>query len=168
LGASPGAFRAVWRTRPWPSHRRGSTRRRCTRRGGLTTARDSSGEQSRGQQSSNDQNKGVGGLLTLRGSDGVTEQRWRCKDTTGRRRWGSGCARIAPVSADRTNQREKGHTEGCPEQLTARRNSLWHGTGHRRDDDRRTGSSRRWAVAELSARMGRARERARGFGRGRK
>jgi hypothetical protein len=37
--------------------------------------RDSSGEQSREQQSSNYQNKGTGGLLTLRGSAGVTEQR---------------------------------------------------------------------------------------------
>jgi hypothetical protein len=168
LGASSGAFRAVWRTRSWPSRRRGSTRGRCTRRGGLTAARDSSGEQSREQQSSNDQIKGAGGLLTLRGSAGVTEQRQRHKDTTGRRRWGSGCARIAPVSVDRTNQRREGHTDGCLEQLTARRNSPWHGTGHRHDGDRRTGRSRRWAVTELSTRVGRARERARGFGRGHK
>jgi hypothetical protein len=71
----------------------------------------------------------------------------------GRRRRGSGYARIAPVIADRTNQRGEGHTEGCLEQLTARQNSPWHGMGHRRDDDRRTGSSPGRAVAELSARV---------------
>jgi hypothetical protein len=78
--------------------------------------RDSSGEQSREQQSSNDQIKGTDGLLTLRGSVGVTEQRCRHKDTTGRRRRGSGSARIALVSADRTKQRGEGHTEGCPDE----------------------------------------------------
>jgi hypothetical protein len=167
LGASSGVFRAVWRTRPWPSCRCGSTRGCCTRQGELTVARDSSSEQSHEQQSSNDQIKGTSGLLTLRGSAGITKQWWWRKDRMGRRRWGSGCARIAPVSADRTKQRGEGHTEGCPEQLTVRQNSSWHRTGHRRDGDRRTGSSRRRAVAELSARVGRARERARGFGRGR-
>jgi hypothetical protein len=143
LGASSGPFRVVWRTRPWPSRRHGSTRGRCTRRGGLTAARDSSGEQSREQQSSNDQIKGASMLLTLRGSAGVTEQRQRRKDTTGQRRRGSGCARIAPVSVDWTNHREEGHTEGCSEQLTARWNSPWHETGHRRDGDRRIGSFNR-------------------------
>ena len=112
LGASSGVFRAVLRTRPWVSRRRGSTRRRCTQRGGLTAARDSSGEQSREQQSSNDQIKGAGGLLALRGSAGVTEQRRRRKDATGRLRRGSDCARIALVSADRTKQRGKG-TPNC-------------------------------------------------------
>jgi hypothetical protein len=164
MGTSSGVFRAVWRTRPWVSRRRESTRRRCTRRGGLTAARDSSSEESREQQSSNDQIKGAGGLLTFRGSAGVTGQRRRRKDVTERRRRGSGCARIAPVSTDQTNQGGEGHTERCPEQLTARRNSLWHGTGRGRDGDRRTGSSRWRAVAELSIRAGRARERARGFG----
>jgi hypothetical protein len=77
---------------------------------------------------------------------------------TGRHRRGSDCARIAPVSVDRTKQRGEGHTEGCPEQLTARRNSPWHGTGRGRDDGRITGSCRRGAVAELSARVGRTRE----------
>jgi hypothetical protein len=104
----------------------------------------------------------------LRGSAGVMEQWRRRKNTTGQRRWGSDYARIAPVSVDRTNQIGEGHTEGCPEQLTARQNSPWHGTGHRRDGDRRTGSSRWRAVSELSARVGRARERVRGFGRGHK
>jgi hypothetical protein len=133
-------------------------------------ARGSSGEQSREQQNRNDQIKGTGGLLTLRESVGVTKQRQRRKDATGRRRRGSGCARIAPVSVDRTKQRGEGHTEGCPEQLTARQNSPWHGTGHERDGGRRTGSSRQRTVAELSARVGRERERerARGFVRGRK
>jgi hypothetical protein len=99
------------------------TRRRCTRGGGLTAARDSFGEQSHEQQSSNDQIKGAGGLLTLRGSDGVMGQWRKRKDATGRRRRGSGYTRIAPMSTDRTNQRGEGHTKGCPEQLTARRNS---------------------------------------------
>jgi hypothetical protein len=169
LGASSGVLiRAVWRTRPWVSRRRGSTRMCCTRRGGLTAAWDSSDEKSHEQQSSDDQIKGAGGFLTLRGSAGVKGQRRRRKEATGRRQRGFGCARIAPVSADRTNQRGEGHTDGCPEQLTARRNLPWHGTGHRRDGDRRTGSSRRRAVMELSARADRARERARGFGIGRK
>jgi hypothetical protein len=57
------------------------------------------------------------------------KQRRRRKDTTGRRRRGSGYARIAPVSADRTNQIGEGHTEGCLELLTARQNSPWHGQG---------------------------------------
>jgi hypothetical protein len=157
-------FRAVWRTRPWVSRRRGSTRRRCTRRGGLTTARDSFGEQSREQQSRNDQIMDAGGLLTLRGSAGVTRQQQRHKDVTGRRRWGSGCARITLVSTDQTNPRGEGHTEGCPEQLTARRSLRRQMTGRGRDGDRRTGSSRRRVVVEFSACVARARERARGFG----
>jgi hypothetical protein len=123
LGASSGTFRAVWQTQSWLSRRHESTRGCCTRRGRLTAAWDSSGEQSREKQSSNYQNKGVGGLLTLRGSAGVMGQWQRHKDTMGRRRRGSGCARIAPVSADRTKQRGEGHTEGCPEQLIARQNS---------------------------------------------
>jgi hypothetical protein len=86
----------------------------------------------------------------------------------GRRRRGSGCAKIAPMSTDRTQQRGKGHTEGYPEQLTVRRSSPWHWTGHGRDGGHRTGNGRRWAVAELPARMGRAREGARGLDRGRK
>jgi hypothetical protein len=104
----------------------------------------------------------------LRGSAGVTKQRLRRKDAMGRQRRGSGCARIAPVSAGRTKQRGEGRTEGCPEQLTARRNSPWHGTGRGRDGGRKTGNSRRREVEELSARVGRARERVRGFGRGHK
>jgi hypothetical protein len=104
----------------------------------------------------------------LRGSAGVVKQRWRCRDSTGRRRRGSGCVKIAPVSVDRTQQRGKGHTEGCPEQLTVRRSSPWHWTGHVRDGGHKTGSGRRRAVAELLARVGRARERARGLGKGRK
>jgi hypothetical protein len=47
------------------------------------------------------------------------------------------------VSVDWTNHREEGHTEGCSEQLTARWNSPWHETGHRRDGDRRIGSFNR-------------------------
>jgi hypothetical protein len=86
-----------------------------------------------------------------------------------RRRWRSSvCARITPVSAGRLNQGGKGHTEGCPEQLTVRRSSPWHWTGRERDGGRRTGGDRRRAIAGLSARVGRARERARELGRGRK
>jgi hypothetical protein len=165
-GTSLGAIRVVWRTRPWPSHRRRGTRERRPWQGGLTTALDCSSEQSREQQSGDDQIKGTGGLLTLRGSTGVTKQRWRRRDSMGRRRRDSGCAKITPVSADRTQQRGKGHTEGCPEQLTVRRSSPWHWTGREHDGGHRTSSSRRRAMAELPARVGRARERARGFGRG--
>jgi hypothetical protein len=68
----------------------------------------------------------------------------------------------------RLNQGGKGHTEGCPEQLTVRRSSPWHWTGRERDGGPRTGDGRRLAVAGLSARMGRARERASESGRGRK
>jgi hypothetical protein len=168
LGASLGVIRAIWRAQPRPSRWRRGTRGRRPRRGRLTAARDSSDEQSREQQSRNDQIKGIGGLLALRGSAGVAKQRWRHKDATRRRRWGSSCAKITLVSADQTKQRGEGHNEGCPEQLTARWSSPWHGTGRRRNSGCRTGSGRRLAVAELPARVGRARERARGFGRGRK
>jgi hypothetical protein len=168
LGASSGVIMAVWRARPWPSRWRRGTRERRPRRGGLTAARDCSSEQSREQQSGDDQIKGTGGLLTLRGSARVAKQRRRHRDTT--RRWlrDSSCAKIAPVSADQTKQRVRGHTKGCPEQLTTRRSSPWHWTGRGRDGGRRTGSGRRRAVAELPVRVGRARERARGFGKGRK
>jgi hypothetical protein len=85
------------------------------------------------------------------------------------RRWrGSGCARIASVSANRTKQRGEGHTKGCPEQLTARRNSPWHRTGRGRDGGRRIGSNRWRTVVELSTCVGRARDRARRFGSGHK
>jgi hypothetical protein len=92
-----------------------------------------------------------GGTRTRRGNDGWTP-----------------AAKIAPVSANRMKQRGRGHTEGCPEKLTARRSSPWHWTGRERDDGRRTGSGRRGAVAELLACMGRVRERAKESGRGRK
>jgi hypothetical protein len=86
---------------------------------------DCSGEQSREQQSGDDQFKGMGGLLTLRGSAGVAKQWRRHRDSTGRRWQDSGCVKIAPVSADWTQQRGKGHTEGCPKQLIERRSSPW-------------------------------------------
>jgi hypothetical protein len=72
------------------------------------------------------------------------------------------------VSAAWTQHGGKGHTEGCPEQLTVSRSSPWHWTGHERNSGHRTGSGRRWAVVELPARVGRVRERARELGRGRK
>jgi hypothetical protein len=86
----------------------------------------------------------------------------------GQRWWSSDCARITPVSVGRRNQGGKGHTEGCPEQLTVRRSSPWHWAGRVRDGGRRTGGGRRRAVAGLSARVGRSRERASESGRGRK
>jgi hypothetical protein len=49
-----------------------------------------------------------------------------------------------------------------------RRSSPWHLTGHGRNGGHGTGGGRRRAVAELSVRAGRARERARELGRGRK
>jgi hypothetical protein len=143
LGTSSGAFRAVWQTRPWASRRHRSTRGHCTRQCGLTAARGNSSGQSHANQDSNDRIKGAGRLLTSRGSAGVTGQRrWR-RDMTGRRWRSSGCARTAPMSAGQANQRGGGHTEGCPEQLTARRNSPRQRTGRGRDGDHRTGSGRR-------------------------
>jgi hypothetical protein len=168
LGTGLGAIRAIWRVHTWASRRRGSTRGRCTRRGRLMAVRGNSGEQSHAKQGSNDQIKGTGRLLTSSRSAGVAKQQRRRKGSTGRRWRSSDCTGGTPVSADWTQQGGKGHTEGCPEQLTVRRSSPWHWTGHGRDGGHETGSGRRWAVVKLPTRMSRARERARGFGRGRK
>jgi hypothetical protein len=100
-------------------------------------------------------------MLTSSVNSGTFGERWGCDGASGRRRRGSGYARNAPVSADRTQQGRKGQTEGCPEQLIVRRSSPWRWTGHRRDGGHGTGSGRRWTVAELSARVSRARERGR-------
>jgi hypothetical protein len=168
LGTGLGAIRAIWRVQTWASRRYGSTRGRDTRRGGLTAARGNSGEQSRAKQDNNDQIKGTGRLLTSSRSAGITKQRRRRKGSMGRRWRSSDCTGGTPVSMDWTTQRRRGRTEGCPEQLTVMRSSPWHWTGHGRDGGHRTGSGRRRAVAELLARVGRARERARGLGRGHK
>jgi hypothetical protein len=82
----------------------------------------------------------------LRGSAGVAKQRRRHKNATTQRHRDSDCAKVAPVSVDRTKQRGRGRTEGCPEQLTVRQSSPWHWTGRGRDGGRRTGSDRwrRW------------------------
>jgi hypothetical protein len=109
LRTSSGAFKAVWRTRPWASRRRWSTRVRCTRRGGLTAARGNSGEQSRANEGSNGRIKDAGKLLTSRGSAGVMGQRRWHRDATGRRWQSSGCARTALVSVGRANQRGRAH-----------------------------------------------------------
>jgi hypothetical protein len=119
--------------------RGGSTRGRCTWRGGLTTALDCSGEQSRKQQGSTQEIRGPGRFLTSRGSDRVT----------GQRRRSSGCTRTTPVSADQTDRRGGGHTEGCPEKLMARRSLPWLWTGHGRNGGHGTGGGRRWAVEEV-------------------
>jgi hypothetical protein len=70
------------------------------------------------------------------------------------------------MSMGRLNQGGKGHTEGCPEQLTVRRSSPWHWTGRERDGGRRTDGGRPRAMVGLSVRVGRARERARELGEG--
>ena len=165
---SLGAIRAVWRVQPWPSSWRKGTRGRRPWQGELTAALDCSGEQSRKQQSRDDQIRGTGGLLTLSVNFGARGGRRRCGGASGRRRRGSGCAKTAPVSMDQTQQGRKGHTKGCPEQLTVRRSSPWRWTGHGRNGGHGTGSGRRRAVVELPVRLGRARERARELGRGRK
>jgi hypothetical protein len=115
LGVGLGAHRGIWRTQPRAPRRRGSTRGRCTWRGGLTAAWGNSNEQLCVNQCSTQGNRGAGRLLTLRGSAGGTGQRRRHRDATGRRWRSSGCARTTLVSMDRTNQRGGGHTEGCPE-----------------------------------------------------
>jgi hypothetical protein len=68
---------------------------------------------------------------------------------TGRRWRSSGCARITPVSGGLLNQGGNGHTEGCPEKLTARRSSPWHLIGRGCNGGHRIGGGRRWAVAEI-------------------
>jgi hypothetical protein len=103
-------------------------------------------------------------LLTSSRSAGIMKQRRRRRGSTGRR-WRTPAAQEnTPVSMDQAWQGGRGHTEGCPEQLTARRSSLWHWTGHERNDDHRTGGGHRRAVAELSVCGGRARERGEGAG----
>jgi hypothetical protein len=101
---SSGAFRTVWRTRPWVSPRRGSTRGRCTWRGGLTAARSNSDEQSRAKQGNNNQIKGTGRLLTPSRSAGVAKQQRRHKGSMGRRWRSSDCTGGTPVSADWADQ----------------------------------------------------------------
>jgi hypothetical protein len=113
-GFSSGAFRAVWRTRPWASRRRRSTRGRCTRRGGLTVARGNSGEQSRAKQGSNDQIKGTSRLLTSSRSARVAKQRRRRKGSTGRRWRSFDCTGGTPVSADWADHRIRGEPKGVP------------------------------------------------------
>jgi hypothetical protein len=115
LGVGLGAHRGIWRTQPRAPCRRGSTRGRWTRRGGLTAVWGNSGEQLRANQCRTQGNRGEGRLLTLRGNAGGTGQRWRHTDVAGRRWQSSGYARTTPMSADWTNQRGGGHTKGHPE-----------------------------------------------------
>jgi hypothetical protein len=82
LGVGLGAHRGIWRTQSRAPRRHGSTRGRCTRRGGLTAAWGNSGEQLRDNQCSTQGNRGAGRLLTLRGSAGGTRQRRRYRDAT--------------------------------------------------------------------------------------
>jgi hypothetical protein len=149
LGFGLGAHRGIWRSQPRAPRRRGSTRGRCTRRGRLTAARDNCGEQLSVNQCNTQGNRGTGRLLTLRGSAGGTVQRRRHRDAMGRLWWSSGCARTTPVSAGWLNQGGKGHTEGCPEKLTARRSSPWHWTGRERNGSHGTGGGRQRAVVQV-------------------
>jgi hypothetical protein len=110
----------------------------------------------------------MGRLLTSSANSRTLGERRGCSGASGRRRRGSDCARTAPVSVDRVQHGGRGHTEGCPELLTARRSSPWHWTGHRRNSSHETGGGHRRAVAELSVRASRARERVRELGKGRK
>jgi hypothetical protein len=139
LGVGLGAHRGIWRTQPRAPRWRGSTRGRCTWRGGLTAVRGNSGEKLCANQCSTQGNRGAGRSLTLRGNAGGTGQRRRHRDATGRRWRSSGCARTTPVSTGRLNQGGKGHTEGCPEMLTTRRSSPWHSTGRGRNGGHGTG-----------------------------
>jgi hypothetical protein len=157
LGGGPGMFRVIWRTHLRAPRRRGSTRGRCTRRGGLTATLDCSGEQSHEQQGSTQEIRGAGRFLTSRGSDGVTGQRSVAQGHDGRQWRSSGCARITMVSASRLNQGGKGHTKGCPEQLTVRQSSPWHSTRRERDGGRRTGGGRRWGSLHVWAERERGR-----------
>jgi hypothetical protein len=141
-------------TPPWAQNRHGGTKE-CRPRwerfcGGATN----SGEQLRGRRDDTWRNNSMGRMLTLSENSGTLGERRGCNGASGRRRWDFGCAKIAPVSADRTKQRGRGHTEGCPEQLTVRRSSPWHWTGHERDGGHGTGSGRRRAVAELPSSRG--------------
>jgi hypothetical protein len=115
LGVGLGTHRGIWRGQPRAPRRRGSTRGHCPWRGGLTATRGNSGEQLRANECSTQGNRGAGRLLTLRGNAGGTRQRRRHRDAAGRRWQSSGCARTTLVSVDRTDQRGRGHTEGCPE-----------------------------------------------------
>jgi hypothetical protein len=125
-GTSLGAIGAVWRTRPWPSHRRWGTRERRPRWGGLTAALDCSGEQLRELQSGDNQIKGTGRFLTSSRSAGVVKQRRRSRGSTGRRWRTPATQENAPLSVDRMQQGGRGHTKGFLEQLTVRQSSPWH------------------------------------------
>jgi hypothetical protein len=102
----------------------------CERgRGGQTVEGSSrraggySGEQSRVGKCETWENKGGARTVTLRGVPGMHERKLGRGKDAGRRRQLSGCARSAPVNADRANQRRKGRTKGYPE-LRVMRQSL--------------------------------------------
>jgi hypothetical protein len=84
----------------------------------------------------------MGRVFTSSANSGAHGGRRKCDGTSGRRRRGSGCAKATLLSADRTQQGGRGHTEGCPKQLTVRRSSPWHWSGHKRDDGNGTRSGR--------------------------
>jgi hypothetical protein len=108
-GTNLGAIREVWRTRPWPTRWRRSTRGHRPQQSGLTTALDCSSEQSRELQSEDNQIKGTGRLLTSSRSAGVAKQRRRRRGSTGRR-WRTPAAQEnAPVSGPGAAGRERAH-----------------------------------------------------------
>jgi hypothetical protein len=113
-GTNLGAIREVWRTRPWPTCWRRSTRGRKPWRSGLTVALDCSGEQSCELLSEDNQIKGTGRLLTSSRSAGVAKQQRRRRGSTWRRWRTLAAQENAPVSVDRAQQGGRGHTEGCP------------------------------------------------------
>jgi hypothetical protein len=107
LGKASGAIRATWRTQSRAQYRRGGTRERGTRRGGLTAARINSGEELRGHYGSNGRIKCIGRLLTSSANSGAPGKRRGCGEASGRR-WRTLAARENTlVSADRANQGKK-------------------------------------------------------------
>jgi hypothetical protein len=114
-GTNLGTIREVWRTQPWPTRWRRSTRGRRPRWSRLTAVLDCSDEQSRELLSEDNQIKGMSRLLTLSRSASVAKQRRRRRGSMGRQ-WRTPAAQEnASVSVDRAQQGGRGHTKGCPE-----------------------------------------------------
>jgi hypothetical protein len=83
--------------------------------GSSQRARGYSDEQSRTGKCETRGIKGDARSLTLKGVPRMHECKLGHDEGAGRRRQLSCCARSAPVSAGRANQRGRGQTEGCPE-----------------------------------------------------
>jgi hypothetical protein len=114
LGKGSDTFNATRRTQPWAQNRHGGAREhkpQWEKSRGATN----SDEQLRGRERDTWRNKGMGRVLTSSANFGTLGERRGCDGALGRWRRGSGCARNAQVSVDRTNQRGEGQTRGCPE-----------------------------------------------------